>query len=117
MESIRTPFRGIIQDLKGRKACYEQDWASGVCCGARYPLGAINCLIFRDLANHQILFDLVYFRILAPTTYVFFASALPVIAFGEQLSRETGNSSCLSLCYDDGPHISSKSSLLLQMEV
>ena len=28
--------------------------------------------------------------ILAPTTYIFFASALPVIAFGEQLSRETG---------------------------
>ncbi|XP_056162154.1 boron transporter 4-like isoform X1 [Syzygium oleosum] len=65
MESIRTPFRGIIQDLKGRQACYKQDWASGVCCGA---------------------------RILAPTTYVFFASALPVIAFGEQLSRETDGS-------------------------
>ncbi|XP_068651548.1 boron transporter 4-like [Aristolochia californica] len=29
------------------------------------------------------------FRILAPTTYIFFASALPVIAFGEQLNRET----------------------------
>ena len=28
--------------------------------------------------------------ILAPTTYIFFASALPVIAFGEQLSRDTG---------------------------
>ncbi|XP_048133277.1 boron transporter 4-like isoform X1 [Rhodamnia argentea] len=65
MESIRTPFRGITQDLKGRKACYKQDWASGVCCGA---------------------------RIMAPTTYVFFASALPVIAFGEQLSRETDGS-------------------------
>lgn len=30
------------------------------------------------------------YRILAPTTYIFFASALPVIAFGEQLNRETG---------------------------
>jgi len=29
-------------------------------------------------------------RIFAPTTYIFFASALPVIAFGEQLSRDTG---------------------------
>lgn len=29
-------------------------------------------------------------RILAPTFYIFFASALPVIAFGEQLDRETG---------------------------
>ena len=28
-------------------------------------------------------------RILAPTTYIFFASALPVIAFGEQLERDT----------------------------
>ncbi|KAK4373141.1 hypothetical protein RND71_008525 [Anisodus tanguticus] len=30
--------------------------------------------------------------ILAPTAYIFFASALPVIAFGEQLSRETDGS-------------------------
>jgi len=30
------------------------------------------------------------FRILAPTTYIFFASAIPVISFGEQLERSTG---------------------------
>ncbi|CAL5443164.1 unnamed protein product [Camellia sinensis] len=30
--------------------------------------------------------------ILAPTTYIFFASALPVIVFGEQLNRETDGS-------------------------
>ena len=30
------------------------------------------------------------FRILAPTMYIFFASALPVIAFGAQLSKDTG---------------------------
>jgi cellulose synthase/poly-beta-1,6-N-acetylglucosamine synthase-like glycosyltransferase len=30
------------------------------------------------------------FRILAPTTYIFFASAIPVISFGEQLERDTG---------------------------
>ncbi|KAJ7951844.1 putative Boron transporter [Quillaja saponaria] len=30
--------------------------------------------------------------ILAPTAYIFFASALPVIAFGEQLSRDTDGS-------------------------
>ncbi|XP_043806494.1 probable boron transporter 2 isoform X2 [Manihot esculenta] len=29
------------------------------------------------------------FRILAPTTYIFFASAIPVISFGEQLERNT----------------------------
>jgi len=32
----------------------------------------------------------VIFRILAPTTYIFFASAIPVISFGEQLERNTG---------------------------
>nr|DAD39618.1 TPA_asm: hypothetical protein HUJ06_013941 [Nelumbo nucifera] len=31
------------------------------------------------------------FLILAPTTYIFFASAIPVISFGEQLDRNTGN--------------------------
>lgn len=30
-------------------------------------------------------------RILAPAAYIFFASAIPVVAFGEQLSRETGH--------------------------
>jgi hypothetical protein len=30
-----------------------------------------------------------YYRILAPTTYIFFASAIPVITFGEQLERDT----------------------------
>jgi len=36
---------------------------------------------------------------LAPTTYIFFASALPVIAFGEQLNRDTGSSSFSSFAY------------------
>ncbi|KAK9269426.1 hypothetical protein L1049_001199 [Liquidambar formosana] len=65
MDNVKTPFRGIIKDFKGRKACYKQDWISALCSGA---------------------------RILAPTTYIFFASALPVIAFGEQLSRATDGS-------------------------
>ena len=34
--------------------------------------------------------DVVWYRILAPTTYIFFASAIPVISFGEQLERNTG---------------------------
>ncbi|KAE8670972.1 putative boron transporter 7 [Hibiscus syriacus] len=59
------PFSGIISDFNGRKACYENDWVSGLCSG---------------------------FRILAPTTYIFFASALPVIVFGEQLSRDSDGS-------------------------
>ncbi|CAJ1972105.1 unnamed protein product [Sphenostylis stenocarpa] len=37
-------------------------------------------------------YDLDPSGILAPTFYIFFASALPVIAFGEQLNRDTGGS-------------------------
>ncbi|KAF9617794.1 hypothetical protein IFM89_038905 [Coptis chinensis] len=62
MDNITSPFRGIINDIKGRRACYKQDWLGGLRSG---------------------------FRIFAPTMYIFFASALPVIAFGEQLSRAT----------------------------
>ncbi|TKY74700.1 Boron transporter 4 [Spatholobus suberectus] len=56
------PFKGIIQDVKGRAQCYKQDWVCAICSGV---------------------------SILAPTFYIFFASALPVIAFGEQLNRDT----------------------------
>ncbi|XP_051151615.1 probable boron transporter 6 isoform X1 [Andrographis paniculata] len=62
MEQLRTPFKGVVNDFKGRIACYKKDWIDTCSTGA---------------------------RILAPTAYIFFASALPVIAFGEQLSRET----------------------------
>ncbi|KAF3543804.1 hypothetical protein DY000_02003723 [Brassica cretica] len=56
------PFQGIKNDIKGRLRCYKHDWISGFRAG---------------------------FRILAPTTYIFFASAIPVITFGEQLERDT----------------------------
>nr|ABQ52428.1 boron transporter [Citrus macrophylla] len=62
MEETFVPFRGIKNDLKGRLMCYKQDWTGGFRAG---------------------------FRILAPTTYIFFASAIPVISFGEQLERNT----------------------------
>ncbi|XP_008809478.1 boron transporter 4 [Phoenix dactylifera] len=62
MDPIRAPFRGVIKDVKGRVSCYKQDWIGGFNSGC---------------------------RILAPTLYVFFASALPVIAFGEQLMKDT----------------------------
>ncbi|KAI3454038.1 hypothetical protein Pfo_010701 [Paulownia fortunei] len=65
MDHLKTPLRGVFNDVKGRLACYKKDWLDT--CGS----GA---------------------RILAPTAYIFFASALPVIAFGEQLSRETDGS-------------------------
>ncbi|XP_047164644.1 boron transporter 1-like [Vigna umbellata] len=62
MEETFVPFRGIKNDLKARITCYKQDWSSGFQAGI---------------------------RILAPTTYIFFASAIPVISFGEQLERNT----------------------------
>ncbi|CAI9104859.1 OLC1v1003642C1 [Oldenlandia corymbosa var. corymbosa] len=62
MEETFVPFQGITNDLKGRLLCYKQDWTGGFSAG---------------------------FRILAPTTYIFFASAIPVISFGEQLERNT----------------------------
>ncbi|GJU72331.1 boron transporter 4-like protein [Tanacetum coccineum] len=65
MEHIKSPFRGIANDVRGRALCYKQDWKAGITSGI---------------------------GILAPTTYIFFASALPVIAFGEQLNRDTDGS-------------------------
>ncbi|XVF62377.1 hypothetical protein PTKIN_Ptkin09bG0003100 [Pterospermum kingtungense] len=62
MEESFLPFHGIKNDLQGRLKCYKQDWTGGFRAG---------------------------FRILAPTTYIFFASAIPVISFGEQLERDT----------------------------
>ncbi|EPS73817.1 hypothetical protein M569_00936 [Genlisea aurea] len=62
MEEAFVPFRGIRNDIERRLLCYKQDWAGGFRAG---------------------------FRILAPTTYIFFASAIPVISFGEQLERNT----------------------------
>ncbi|WOK95134.1 hypothetical protein Cni_G03841 [Canna indica] len=62
MEETFVPFRGIKNDLQGRLKCYTQDWTGGFSAGI---------------------------RILAPTTYIFFASAIPVISFGEQLERNT----------------------------
>eukprot|EP00250_Pteridium_aquilinum_P033316 c5445_g1_i1 orf=831-2828(+) len=62
MEETFVPFRGIINDLKGRLKCYKEDWVGGFNSG---------------------------YRIFAPTTYIFFASAIPVISFGEQLDRDT----------------------------
>lgn len=63
MEETFVPLRGITNDLRGRLLCYKQDWKGGLRAGI---------------------------RILAPTTYIFFASAIPVISFGEQLERDTG---------------------------
>lgn len=62
MDHDKKPFSGISNDFHARLKCYKQDWVGALCSGA---------------------------SILAPTAYIFFASALPVIAFGEQLNRDT----------------------------
>ncbi|MQM15017.1 hypothetical protein Taro_047952 [Colocasia esculenta] len=62
MEETFVPLRGIKNDFEARLKCYKQDWTGGFRAGI---------------------------RILAPTTYIFFASAIPVISFGEQLERNT----------------------------
>lgn len=86
------PFSGIKNDLKGRLMCFKQDWTSGLTAGFRYNLflDAITYIV-SSLTN----FD--FCRILAPTTYIFFASAIPVISFGEQLERSTGMLSFLCI--------------------
>ncbi|KAL1557374.1 Boron transporter 4 [Salvia divinorum] len=65
MDGLKTPFKGVTDDLKGRLKCYKKDWLDSFSAGP---------------------------RILAPAAYIFFASAIPVVAFGEQLSRETDGS-------------------------
>ncbi|VAH74035.1 unnamed protein product [Triticum turgidum subsp. durum] len=62
MDLLGNPFKGVVADVQGRASWYKDDWVAGLRTG---------------------------FRILAPTMYIFFASALPVISFGEQLSNET----------------------------
>lgn len=53
--------------------------------------------LFMSIAKLICIVGIWIIRILAPTMYIFFASALPVIAFGEQLS--TATSKTLSSCY------------------
>nr|GMD33815.1 boron transporter 4-like [Ipomoea batatas] len=33
MQNLRTPFRGIAEDVRGRVACYKQDWVAGIRSG------------------------------------------------------------------------------------
>lgn len=88
------PFQGIKNDVKGRLRCYKHDWISGFKAGFRY-FHFSSLLLFFFLYLREMRFDLSLCkkkktRILAPTTYIFFASAIPVITFGEQLERDTG---------------------------
>eukprot|EP00798_Chlamydomonas_sp_ICE-L_P031729 gene31729-6929_t len=54
--------RDIISEVKGRWACYGDDWRDGWRCGI---------------------------KILAPSVYIYCMSILPALAFGQQLAEET----------------------------
>lgn len=59
---IQNPFHRVLVDLRGRLVWYKDDWREGMQCGV---------------------------RVLAPTVFIFLASTLPALAFGQQLSQET----------------------------
>lgn len=42
MESLENPFEGIIKDVRGRAACYKQDWACGFGAAMRYIFHLID---------------------------------------------------------------------------
>ena len=56
------PLHGISNDLRGRLPWYANDWAETLACKS---------------------------RTLAAATYIFLASLLPALAFGEQISEDT----------------------------
>lgn len=109
----KAPFSGVAEDLKGRAACYKQDWSHGFRFGLRF---AQHHVVIACTFHHKLsmLCSLCYMnsavRILAPTIYIFFASAVPVIAFGEQLSKDTG------YCHDTLHSFLLSLSLLLSKE-
>lgn len=37
MDSLRSPFKGIRDDFKGRIGCYKRDWLDTCGTGARSP--------------------------------------------------------------------------------
>lgn len=58
----------------------------------------LKCICICFMLFEYYLSSIIFFyRILAPTTYIFFASAIPVISFGEQLERNTGKTCFCSI--------------------
>lgn len=53
MENMKTPFMGIIKDVKGRSACYKQDWVIALCSGIRYSLGCFQQLTTLLILGHK----------------------------------------------------------------
>lgn len=66
-EPAKTPFQGILRDIAARKPFYIGDWVDDV---KAEPKAALT-------------------RIVAAAVYIFFASAIPAIAFGLQLKKYT----------------------------
>mmetsp|Transcript_5953 Transcript_5953/g.18333 ORF Transcript_5953/g.18333 Transcript_5953/m.18333 type:complete len:267 (+) Transcript_5953:516-1316(+) len=62
LDALRFLYRDTRSEFWGRLAVYKDDWLDGWRCG---------------------------YRILAPSVYIMFASALPALAFGQQLAEYT----------------------------
>nr|CAB3446503.1 unnamed protein product [Digitaria exilis] len=88
MEESFVPMRGIKNDLLGRLACYKQDWTEGFRAGiSDNLLVALNFVLGSKILKRS---DFALFQDPgADHLHNFFASAIPVISFGEQLERNT----------------------------
>ena len=67
MGNIRSPFKGIIKDIKGRSACYKQDWVSGLCSGFPYVLcfdifGTTLCYSDGDIFYFDSYFNFYFYQ-------------------------------------------------------
>lgn len=122
MDSLKTPLKGVTDDLKGRLACYKKDWLDSCNSGPRCKSFLFSCSkasLSKQRMQMFISASIQHFRILAPAAYIFFASALPVVAFGEQLSRETGHFLGLSdiRCFNETMSLKSSRCFMLRREL
>ena len=84
--------KGIAEDVRGRIPWYRHDWVDGYSYGIRRVIFH-QCSFLSLLCASASCFLLTSFllsRLLAPATYIFFASVIPALAFGQQLFIATG---------------------------
>ena len=84
--------KGIAEDVHGRIPWYRHDWVDGYSYGIR-RVSFHQCSFLSPLCASASCFLLTNFllsRLLAPATYIFFASVIPALAFGQQLFIATG---------------------------
>ena len=88
MRCFFTPCAGLVKDVRGRLPWYVDDWTCAKDAKLRY---ALSGRAFRlQLHTCPRLEDSEPCRVLASFTFIFFASAIPALAFGQQLAQYTG---------------------------